>query len=344
MNNLTNGKMIPTIPSYEVAKMMEKDHSKLLRDIEGDKTHVGIIPTLIEAQLGLVDYFIESEYKDIKGEMRKCYECTKMGCELLANKMNGKKGILFTAKYVKKFNEMELKIIEQREVLGKEFKIYGTIENPLFLAKDVAEWIEHSDVSMMLRKVDEDEKLIQTLFVSGQNREMWFLTEDGLYEVLMQSRKPIAKQFKKKVKEILKQIRLTGGYIPTSQEDTDAEIMAKALLIAQKTIENKDKLIKQLEPKAEMYDRFIDKEATWGFRDLRKELESTLGYTIKENELKEIMRSKGWIGQSLKALSYAIRNKYMVTKDIEDRYGNPRVQDRFTSLAREELLDYFKNK
>lgn len=239
---------------------------------------------------------------------------------------------------------MELKIIEQREVLGKEFKIYGTIENPLFLAKDVAEWIEHSDVSMMLRKVDEDEKLIQTLFVSGQNREMWFLTEDGLYEVLMQSRKPIAKQFKKKVKEILKQIRLTGGYIPTSQEDTDAEIMAKALLIAQKTIENKDKLIKQLEPKAEMYDRFIDKEATWGFRDLRKELESTLGYTIKENELKEIMRSKGWIGQSLKALSYAIRNKYMVTKDIEDRYGNPRVQDRFTSLAREELLDYFKNK
>lgn len=111
--------------------------------------------------------------------------------------------------------------------------------------------------------------------------------------------------------------------------------MAKALLIAQKTIENKDKLIKQLEPKAEMYDRFIDKEATWGFRDLRKELESTLDYTIKENELKEIMRSKGWIGQSLKALSYAIRNKYMVTKDIEDRYGNPRVQDRFTSLARE---------
>lgn len=240
---------------------------------------------------------------------------------------------------------MELKIIEQREVLGKEFKIYGTIENPLFLAKDVAEWIEHSDVSMMLRKIDEDEKVSLTNpnnVCGGQ--KAWFLTEDGLYEVLMQSRKPIAKAFKKEVKKILKQIRMTGGYIPTSQEDTDAEIMAKALLIAQKTIENKDKLIEQLEPKAEIYDRFIDKEATWGFRDLRKELESTLGYTIKENELKEVMRSKGWIGQSLKALSYAIRNKYMVTKDIEDRYGNPRVQDRFTSLAREELLDYFKNK
>ena len=110
-----------------------------------------------------------------------------------------------------------LQVIREQEVLGKEFKIYGTVENPLFLAKDVATWIKHSDVSMMLKKIDEDEKLIQTLFVSGQNRQMWFLTEDGLYEVLMQSRQPIAKDFKKEVKKILKQIRQTGGYIPVKQ-------------------------------------------------------------------------------------------------------------------------------
>ena len=97
----------------------------------------------------------------------------------------------------------DLKIIEQREVLGKEFKIYGDFENPLFLAKDVANCIEHSDISTMMRTVDDNEKLIQTLFVSGQNREMWFLTEDGLYEVLMQSRKPIAKEFKREVKQII---------------------------------------------------------------------------------------------------------------------------------------------
>ena len=66
----------------------------------------------------------------------------------------------------------DLKIIEQREVLGKEFKIYGDFENPLFLAKDVANWIEHSDISTMMRTVDDNEKLLQTLFVSGQNREM----------------------------------------------------------------------------------------------------------------------------------------------------------------------------
>jgi anti-repressor protein len=71
----------------------------------------------------------------------------------------------------------------------------------------VAEWIEHSKTSMMLSGIDEDEKLLETIFTSGQNREMWFLTEDGLYEVLMQSRKPIAKTFKKEVKAILKTIR-----------------------------------------------------------------------------------------------------------------------------------------
>lgn len=65
----------------------------------------------------------------------------------------------------------------------------------------------------MMRNVDKEEKLTQTLFVSGQGREYWFLTEDGLYEVLMQSRKPKAKEFKKEVKKILKSIRKTGGYV-----------------------------------------------------------------------------------------------------------------------------------
>ena len=112
----------------------------------------------------------------------------------------------------------ELQIIDERELLGKEFKMYGDFENPLFLAKDVAEWIEHSKTSMMLEGVDEDEKLKETIFTSGQNREVWFLTEDGLYEVLMQSRKPIAKQFKKEVKAILKEYRKHGKYDSIEQQ------------------------------------------------------------------------------------------------------------------------------
>lgn len=108
--------------------------------------------------------------------------------------------------------EKNLVVIDEREVLGKEFKIYGDIENPLFLAKDVANWIEHSNSRVMLNTVDESEKVVNNVYTLGGNQEMWFLTEDGLYEVLMQSRKPIAKAFKKEVKQILKTIRLNGMY------------------------------------------------------------------------------------------------------------------------------------
>lgn len=106
----------------------------------------------------------------------------------------------------------ELQVINEQVVLEKFFKIYGTVDNPLFLAKDVADWIEHTQVSKMLQSIDEDEKLMGTLFLSGQKRETWFLTEDGVYEVLMLSRKPIAKEFKKKIKEIIKEIRNTGSF------------------------------------------------------------------------------------------------------------------------------------
>ena len=97
----------------------------------------------------------------------------------------------------------ELKVLNEQEVLGKQFKVYGTAEEPLFVANDVADWIEHSNVTEMLRGIDDDEKLVSTILRAGEN---------GLYEVLMQSRKPIAKQFKKEVKEILKTIRKHGIY------------------------------------------------------------------------------------------------------------------------------------
>lgn len=70
----------------------------------------------------------------------------------------------------------------------------GGVQEPLFLAKDVAEWIEHSNVSMMLNKVDNEEKQMIQIGTLNNAYSAWFLTEDGLYEVLMQSRKPIAKQ------------------------------------------------------------------------------------------------------------------------------------------------------
>lgn len=136
----------------------------------------------------------------------------------------------------------EVRVISKSNLLGKEIDVYGDAMNPLFLAKDVADWIGHSDVSTMIRVVDEDEKMSLTNpnnLCGGQ--KSWFLTENGLYEVLMQSRKPIAKLFKKGVKKILHEIRLKGGYMISKADDTPELIMARALQIANDTISRHEK-------------------------------------------------------------------------------------------------------
>lgn len=135
-----------------------------------------------------------------------------------------------------------VQIVKTQKVANQTLTIYGTEENPLFLAKDVAEWIEHTNVSSMLQKVDEDEKvkLNNTYFENrtGGNGTM-FLTEDGLYEVLMQSRKPIAKTFKKEVKKILKDIRKHGMYAKDEILDNPDLLIQVATQLKQERERNK---------------------------------------------------------------------------------------------------------
>lgn len=157
-----------------------------------------------------------------------------------------------------------IQVLSETELLGHKFTVYGTAENPLFLAKEVAECIEYdqSSVNKLVNLVDDDEKVRNNLPTPGGNQQVWFLTEDGLYEVLMQSRKPIAKEFKKGVKEILKTIRKTGGYIATTEEESPEEIMAKALLVAQATIKRKEERMKQLEAETEQQRETIELQDT----------------------------------------------------------------------------------
>lgn len=107
-------KEIATISSREIAQMMEMTHADVLKKLDGTsksngKTkQIGIIPVLAKGNFPVSDYFIEAEYKDNSGKTNPMYLCTKLGCDFLANKFNGEKGILFTARYVKRFNEMEM--------------------------------------------------------------------------------------------------------------------------------------------------------------------------------------------------------------------------------------------
>lgn len=99
-----------TITTLEVAEMMETEHSKIIRKLEGSKDRKGFIRILTEAQMGVSDYFIPTTYRDSSGKENKCYQVTKLGCDFLANKSTGEKGVIFTARYVRRFYEMEHQI------------------------------------------------------------------------------------------------------------------------------------------------------------------------------------------------------------------------------------------
>ena len=139
-----------------------------------------------------------------------------------------------------------VEVVTTSKVFDKEFTIYGTVEDPLFLAKDVAAWIEYdtAQVGKMLQTVDEDEKLTVTLLRSGQNRAMWFLTEDGLYEVLMQSRKPIAKSFKKEVKKLLHNLRLNKVQVTPVLSQQEINIKSRESMARLKEAEAQEKRMK----------------------------------------------------------------------------------------------------
>lgn len=106
MNNLRK----TTITTLEVAEMMEMPHADILKKIEGRKDRKGYIQMMTEGQMSVSDFFIPSSYKDASGKENKCYGVTKLGCDFLANKSTGEKGVLFTARYVKRFYEMETQI------------------------------------------------------------------------------------------------------------------------------------------------------------------------------------------------------------------------------------------
>lgn len=187
-------------------------------------------------------------------------------------------------------------------VLNKKINIYGDMETPLFLAKDVAEWIEHSRASEMLKSIDDDEKLLQKILASGQHREMWFVTEDGLYEILMQSRKPIAKKFKKEIKVILKNIRKTGTHMTP---ETIEKVLADPDTIIQIATQLKEErakrmqaevVLEQQKPKV-LFAQAVEASETSILVGQLAKLITQNGISIGQNRLFAWLRENGYLGK-----------------------------------------------
>lgn len=99
------------VDSREVAEMIDKEHDQLLRSI---RSYINILDQ--SAKLQTANFFIESTYKNENNQSYPCYLLTKQGCEMVANKMTGQKGILFTAEYVQAFNQMEQGIKQPKKL------------------------------------------------------------------------------------------------------------------------------------------------------------------------------------------------------------------------------------
>lgn len=124
---------------------------------------------------------------------------------------------------------------------------------PWFVGKDVADILGYQNGSRDInRHVDADDKRKEMITDGKQLKETILINESGLYSLILSSKLPTAKQFKRWVTaEILPSIRRTGGYIANTETMTDAEIMSKALLIAKQTIENREQRIHSLEAETE---------------------------------------------------------------------------------------------
>lgn len=129
-----------------------------------------------------------------------------------------------------------------------DIRTAGTADKPLFCLADVCKALDLQPSAVMRRL---DDGVISSNPISdslGRQQVANFVNEDGLYDVILDSRKPEARQFRKWVtSDVLPSIRRTGGYIATNTEMSDAEILAKAVLVAQTTINNRNERIKQLE-------------------------------------------------------------------------------------------------
>ena len=164
---------------------------------------------------------------------------------------------------------------------NQEFGAIRTISNEqgdvMFCAKDVAEALGYNNTMKAVRDhVDEEDKLRERIVLSGQNRQAIFINESGLYALILSSKLESARRFKHWVtSEVLPSIRKQGGYMVAHPDETDEEILARALQIMQAAVLRRDEEIARLKPRAEYADHVLDSITCITTTQLAKELGMT---------------------------------------------------------------------
>lgn len=172
-----------------------------------------------------------------------------------------------------------------------------------FVLKDCMSILDLGNPTETVKMFDKDEfSTTEVIDSIGRRQQTYIISEPGLYRLVMRSRKPEAKEFQRWVThEVLPQIRKTGGYIPTTDADDDMTILAKAVMIGQRTMEeqkqriaDQQSRIDELQPKASAWDNFVDIPDALSVRDSAKLL-SNLGRPVGQTELFEWLDRNDWI-------------------------------------------------
>lgn len=162
-----------------------------------------------------------------------------------------------------------------------EVRTAGTSDNPIFCLSDLCRCLGLT-AKIVNQRLDKGVVSKYPLETAGGTQQALFVNEDGLYDVILDSRKPEAKLFRKWItSEVLPSIRKTGGYISTKADDTPEEIMARALVIAQRTIEDRERRIQMLE--SENSAIVQERDSLLPMANYTKEvLQSTSTYTLTQ--------------------------------------------------------------
>lgn len=177
---------------------------------------------------------------------------------------------------------------------------------PWFVLKDCMSILDLGNPTETVKMFDEDEfSTAEVIDSIGRRQQAYIISEPGLYRLVMRSRKPEAKEFQRWVThEVLPAIRKTGGYIPTTDADDDMTILAKAVMIGQRTMEaQKQKIAEQqtriveLEPKARFADAVAASDGTCLVGELAKMLRQN-GMDIGQNRLFRLLQADGYLGKS----------------------------------------------
>mgnify|MGYP000767540814 CR=1 FL=1 len=182
----------------------------------------------------------------------------------------------------------------------EESKLVRTLNlngEPWFVLRDVCEVLGLGNSRMVADRLDEDEKGVSQIDTLGGVQNATIISESGLYNVILRSDKPEAKPFRKWVTAVvLPSIRKNGGYIAGQEELSPQELMAKALLVAQKTLTDRDARIKELGIKEKDFIGWL-LDHKYVYRDQKNKL---MPYAAKNNGLFEVKEGKGrhndWTG------------------------------------------------